>query len=212
MKALTIPQPFASATVAGARTWDDRDFPLVDEPCWVAIWAGKFREDTYAKQRVVERRVERLWSQHLGWDTLPLCAIVGVVRVGKAVFYTTCREAQASPWASGPWCLPVLEAHPLRSAKGVLAPLACRGQRGLWELPAEVEQDVLGRLPHEVLRALLQNVSSQDVIVAKVRQKPMAQALLDVCSEELRDGWDAVANEYIEKRTKSSRRKAPCPK
>lgn len=131
MKAITIKQPWAWAIIAGHKPVENRSRPT------------KHRERIaiHASKTIDQDGVSWLaWHNHEAYSyyKAAICkdqcgAIIGVVDVIDCV--TECD----SPWFFGPYGY--ILANP-RSFE----PIPCRGQLGIWNLPEQVERDVLVEL------------------------------------------------------------------
>lgn len=129
MRALTVWQPWAHCIAHLGKPLENRDWP---PPVWLlgkrlAIHAGKTLD------REACELIEELFDLRLP-ATYPHGAIVAVVTVPGAV-----TESE-SEWFSGKygWLLKDKVALP--------TPVPCRGAQGLWNLPADVEDLVMGQL------------------------------------------------------------------
>ena len=148
MDALTVLQPYASALVAGVKPWENRGRHLFGCPRWITIHAGKRRFDFGGEADFVLRDMEVFWPGMPTWDSMPLGAVLGVVRFTGSLSYSECNSVSRSWWACGPCCWRVGRYHALR------VPVPCRGSLGIWKLPAEVECAVEAQLPADVLQAI----------------------------------------------------------
>lgn len=124
MKAVTIRQPFAWAIAAGFKDIENRSWaPHVKRGELVAIHAAVAAPDADDVTRV-QKRIGRRARVPEEYD----CgAVVAVARVAKVV--TSSRSA----WFSGPLGWVLEDVAPVRK------PIECKGQLGLWTLPASVE-------------------------------------------------------------------------
>jgi hypothetical protein len=124
MKAVTIRQPFAWAIAAGFKDVENRSWaPRIDPGDIIAVHAAVAAPDLDDV-----RRVQKLVGRHATVPEEYDCgAIVAVARVAKVV--TSSRSA----WFSGPlgWIL--------EDVVAVREPIECKGQLGLWNIPAGVE-------------------------------------------------------------------------
>lgn len=127
VKCLSIRQPWAWCVTHGPKRYENRPWycryrgPLL-------IHAAKSRECVTAK---VMARLRRLGLDPPDTDVLVFGAIIGTCRVIDCV-----RPEQAADdaWAHGPWCLR------LADVRAVPTPIPCRGKRGLFEVPAAVQE------------------------------------------------------------------------
>lgn len=130
LKALTIWQPWAWAVATGLKPVENREWEPPAEMVgqWIAIHAGKTFDDD-ALPNFLEVLAETMPAGQVPdveWlRALPTSAVIGVGRLVEVV------EDSDSPWFVGPfgWRFEDVVSF---------APVPCRGQRKLWELPAPV--------------------------------------------------------------------------
>lgn len=140
MYALTIRQPWAWAICRAGKDIENRTRPDRRIPGQiVAIHAGQAQDWSGLVAIARARRASGQRSQtRIVFAEAPTGAIVAVARFGEPV-----RES-ASPWFTGPigW--------PLSEVRVLATPIPCRGQRGFWAVPAEIETAIAAQLPPEV--------------------------------------------------------------
>jgi hypothetical protein len=143
MYALTILQPWATAIALGPKRVENRSWP----PPRAAVgqlmaihagkrWDGQAGLDAFAK-RVYQPGAERLRA--MPSDEYPMGAVIAVARLARVV------TASDDPWFFGPygWMLTEVQA---------IEPVPCRGAQGLWQLPPDVETQVMRALGESQLR------------------------------------------------------------
>ncbi len=134
MKALTLWQPWAHAIVHLGKRIENRSWPPPKylEGEVFAIHAGKgFDEDS-----TEELKRLRMLAPHVDKNYFDRGAVVGVARLRR---HTTDIEQVERPqrfWFAGPVGWILTDVRPVR-------PVACRGAQGLWNLPPEVEREVV---------------------------------------------------------------------
>lgn len=141
MRALTLWQPWAQAVILGLKDVENRPWPI--PPSFVgqrvAIHAGLRMDRDGFFERLAKLPAElrnEVESKVIGASlhALPLGAILGTVEFGKP---QSDASAWTSPWATGPWVWPVKAPHRLSE------PIPCKGQMGLWRVPAKIERQLI---------------------------------------------------------------------
>jgi len=130
MLALSTRQPSAWAVFHAEKGIENRRWPWPHElplPCRILIHASSaLNEYDFGSAGIFG--ITGQWPPRA--EALPLGAIVGAVTVSD------CVVDHDSPWFAGPFGF-VLETPAL-----LPRPVPCRGQRGIWEIPADVEREV----------------------------------------------------------------------
>lgn len=133
MKALSIRQPWAELIVRGIKDVENRGWKTGYRGLLV-VHASKTM--TAKEYRLAARFILQRDVVPPPRDKLPLGAIVGVVRL--AWIAATSR----SPWhVHGQW------AWELRDPQRLDRPIPCKGQLGLWDVPAEAVAQLEAQLP-----------------------------------------------------------------
>lgn len=139
MKGLTIKQPWASAIIDGPkrvenRTWGRPTMAGME----IAIHAAASRHFVTARQR---ESLASLWPECPDLAGLTRGSILGTARI-RTVCGPSDVQTALDPWATGPVCF-VLD-----RVQKLPRPIKCRGGRGLWTIPDDLE-------------ALIQNVGNE---------------------------------------------------
>ena len=131
MKVLTLHQPWATLIVAGHKRYETRSWRTSYRGP-VLIHAGK-QIDRYFADWLIAK------GDPAGFElgTLPTGALIGIATI-LDTFSTNRFVAQGlehgyGDWTSNRW------AWQMDGAFRFKEPIECRGQRGLWELPPEIE-------------------------------------------------------------------------
>lgn len=158
MRALTVSQPWAYAILHGKdvenRDW--RSFPAAHLGTVIALHAGRPRtRGDYDSDRAEIQRMSggRILVPTL--EELPVKAVVGTFRVRAA------RQHVDSPWRAQGTLLGLL----LDDVRAFAEPVEVNGQLGLWEVPA----DVYNEMRAQAQAGRLRRVWSRDAAGAVVR-------------------------------------------
>lgn len=139
MKALTLWRPWGNAILRWGKDIENRTWSppadIIDQGLPIAIHNGKQIDGEGAGAIMVALKGER---SAFGMDAYELLGPAGYV-IGVVCVTGVCRESK-SKWFAGPvgWCL----ADPI----ALPTPVRCRGAQGLWDLPADIEREVLEQL------------------------------------------------------------------
>lgn len=156
MKALTVKQPWAWGIAHGGKTVENRSWPTRHTGL-LAIHAGaSWDSDGSYDRRVIDAAVA---------DTVdgkrfdpPLAVEIdgkNIVRVlARDARYTKSAivaVATLTGWdlcngSCSPWAVPGEHHWQLANVRALAEPVPCKGQLGLWDLPADVEAAVRGQL------------------------------------------------------------------
>ena len=136
MRALTVHDPWTTAIARGVKPIENRKRPppsTVTVPFEMAVHASvKPPSDRLMRQ------VMALWPG-LAWNATfypgHVIAVVDVVG-----WYWLRDRKTGNPWEMGPAC------WELANVRTLAEPVPCRGQQGLWTLPADVEAAVRRQL------------------------------------------------------------------
>lgn len=127
MKALSILQPWAWLIAAGHKDIENRS--------WSTGFRGRFAIHAGKKLIRDEYMVARLHHNDLpAISSLTRGAIIGVAEI------VDCVSASESKWFAGPCGFVV------RGARLLRAPVACKGSLGLFNLPEEIDEQILRQL------------------------------------------------------------------
>jgi hypothetical protein len=137
VKSLTVRQPWAWAILHAGKNIENRSWaPKAVLPFQIAVHAG-----AHCTASEYDAALDSIWRDGgpeiytpLRED-LVLGCVVGVVDVIGVE-----RRNPGSPWWMGPIGWRLANPRPL------VEPVPCRGARGLWDLPADVERDVIEQL------------------------------------------------------------------
>jgi hypothetical protein len=134
MKALTLWQPWAHAIVHLGKRIENRRWP---PPKYLkgqafAIHAGKgFDEDS-----TEELKRFGMLARHVGRDYFDRGAVVAVARLKGSETDIEKIDGTQRFWFAGPVGWILTDVRPVR-------PVVCRGAQGLWNLPPEIEREVV---------------------------------------------------------------------
>jgi len=123
MKALTVCQPWAHAICYRGKNVENRSWRPEFFRGTLAIHAGRSRR-WFTGEALPDGCPEPSPSSCVFGAIVAHCELARCVRP---------EELPGNPWAEGPWCWVLEDMRVLRS------PVFCRGARGLWELPHELE-------------------------------------------------------------------------
>jgi activating signal cointegrator 1 len=145
MKALSLTQPWAQLVVLGEKQFETRSW-CTRYRGLLAIQASKGFPG-WAKDLLNARQ----FAQSLGLfginKSLPLGAIVGMVELTNCIDASivlgrlTDKEITFGNWSPERW------AWQLKNPEMLLNPIPCKGALGLWEVPAEIEQQIYEQIP-----------------------------------------------------------------
>jgi activating signal cointegrator 1 len=144
MKALSLTQPWAQLVVLGEKQFETRSWRSGYRGL-LAIHASKG-----FPARAKDLLNARQFAQSLGLfginKPLPLGAIVGIVELTSCIDTSIARgrltdkEVAFGNWSPERW------AWQLKNPE-MLNPIPCKGALGLWEVPAEIEQQIYEQIP-----------------------------------------------------------------
>ena len=128
MRAISVPQPFASAILYGIQTVVNRtaEASLPPEGAWFALHAP--RKDAGSGRALFADAWLQRTQKPLVLAQLPKSAILGFVHIARCVQKDRCNAS----FALGPYCFLVDDVLALR------IPYNIPGQQGLWQVPQEV--------------------------------------------------------------------------
>lgn len=138
MRGLTLWQPYASAIINGPKRIENRKWGtprLVGVT--LAIHAALRRWNPTMMELL---QMRKLWPGCPDPERLETGTILGTARI-KAVCGPEDEHAKGSPWATGPVCWVLDKVSPLAS------PVPCKGNRGLWKIPAEIHSQIVKPTP-----------------------------------------------------------------
>ncbi len=155
MKALTLWRPWPYAIFHLGKRVENRGWPFPVDMIGqtIAIHAGK-KWDREGERFI--RKLSFVDNFHYEGDEEALTEfkggggkIVGTIRLAGCERFDPkdkYRWQHYAPWTCGPYCW--LLAEPVE----LLIPITCRGSQGLWNVPLEIERQVLADSATEVVR------------------------------------------------------------
>jgi hypothetical protein len=128
VKALTVPQPWASALIAGRCRVINMPFRIkLSRPFTLAIHASRMHQRWPPSLRNI---VKRYWPE-CDRDQLPYGAVLGTARLTR-ILPSRHPSMEADPWAKGPWCWTFERARLAREST------SWPDKRGLWTVPPHI--------------------------------------------------------------------------
>ena len=148
MRALTIWQPYASAIAFGDKRVENRTQPLAYRGL-LAIHAGLAVEWGASDKAWIAAGLTpyKAGSERAAWTaSLALGAVVAVAEMTGCHRDGNCYLHGHPSGICSPWAVHFQWHYQLAEVRPLAEPVPCKGARGLWTLPEEVESAVRAQL------------------------------------------------------------------